>query len=103
MLSSHCIGGGTGAFFSWAPRPYLRRLPGEQGAHTPWGNFLLVQKVTKNTLRGSTPKDPGFWNRVAEGFISPTGSAAGLPTNPGTRPTAPDGRVGTSCASVVSA
>ena len=32
----------------------------EEGAHTPWGNFLLVQKVTKNTLRGFTPKDPKF-------------------------------------------
>ena len=41
----------------------------EEGAHTPWGNFLLVQKVTKNTLRGSTPKDPSFGNRVVEGFI----------------------------------
>ena len=35
-------------------------LPGREGAHTPWGNFLLVQKVTKNTLRGFTPKNPGF-------------------------------------------
>ena len=35
-------------------------LPGREGAHTPWGNFLLVQKVTKNTLRGSAPKDPKF-------------------------------------------
>ena len=41
----------------------------EEGAHTPWGNFLLVQKVTKNTLRGSTPKNPSFGNRVVEGFI----------------------------------
>ena len=35
----------------------------EEGAHTPWGNFLLVQKVTKNTLRGFTPKDPNFWEQ----------------------------------------
>ena len=35
-------------------------LPGRGSAHTPWGNFLLVQKVTKNTLRGFTPKDPKF-------------------------------------------
>ena len=32
----------------------------EEGAHPPGGNFLLVQKVTKNTLRGFTPKDPVF-------------------------------------------
>ena len=32
----------------------------EECSHTPWGNFLLVQKVTKNTLRGFAPKNPGF-------------------------------------------
>ena len=31
-----------------------------EGFHPTGGNFLLVQKVTKNTLRGFTPKDPGF-------------------------------------------
>ena len=35
-------------------------LPGREGADPPGGNFLLVQKVTKNTLRGFTPKNPGF-------------------------------------------
>ena len=47
---------GAGRFFrqSW-------RI--DEGFHPPGGNFLLVQKVTKNTLRGSTPKDPGFWEQ----------------------------------------
>ena len=39
---------------------YFASLAGERSARTPWGNFLLVQKVTKNTLRGFTPKDPKF-------------------------------------------
>ena len=39
---------------------YFGSLAGERSARTPWGNFLLVQKVTKNTLRGFTPKDPKF-------------------------------------------
>ena len=60
-------------------------------AHTPWGNFLLVQKVTKNTLRGYTPKDPRFGNRVVERFILETISVAGLPTKPGTCQTTPAG------------
>ena len=47
---------------------------------------MLVQKVTKNTLRGFTPKDPRFGNRVVEGFISEIMSIAGLPTNLGTLP-----------------
>ena len=39
---------------------YFGSLAGERSARTPWGNFLLVQKVTKNTLRGFAPKNPGF-------------------------------------------
>ena len=42
---------------------YFGSLAGERSARTPWGNFLLVQKVTKNTLRGFTPKDPKFWEQ----------------------------------------
>ena len=41
----------------------------EECSHTPWGNFLLVQKVTKNTLRGSAPKNPSFGIRVVERAI----------------------------------
>ena len=40
--------------------PFCASLPVAEGADPPGGNFLLVQKVTKNTLRGSTPKDPNF-------------------------------------------
>ena len=40
--------------------PISAALPREGSGHTPWGNFLLVQKVTKNTLRGVAPKNPGF-------------------------------------------
>ena len=52
---------------------------------------MLVQKVTKNTLRGSTPKDPKFWNRVVEGVILETMPVEGLPTNLGGFATAPAG------------
>ena len=39
---------------------YFASLAGERSARTPWGNFLLVQKVTKNTLRGCAPKNLKF-------------------------------------------
>ena len=47
---------------------YFGSLAGERSARTPWGNFLLVQKVTKNTLRGFTPKDPKFWEQGRGGY-----------------------------------
>ena len=40
--------------------PFCAGLAEGEGFHPPGGNFLLVQKVTKNTLRGFTPKDPSF-------------------------------------------
>ena len=51
---------GTGATsFCHSRMAISAAMPGGS-AHTPWGNFLLVQKVTKNTLRGFAPKNPGF-------------------------------------------
>ena len=46
--------------FAASRMPNIGSLAEREGAHPPGGNFLLVQKVTKNTLRGSTPKDPKF-------------------------------------------
>ena len=67
-----------------AGQGYTAALPGEAGGHPPGGNFLLVQKVTKNTLRGmklsdliakgrrtvlkiSPPKDPQFYGGTPRG------------------------------------
>ena len=41
----------------------------EEGARPPGAHFFRGEKVGKTPLRGSTPKNPSFWNRVVEGFI----------------------------------
>ena len=73
-------------------------------ARTPGAYFSRAGKVGKRALRGSTPKNPGFW-RSGRGEVSLTSridSRQELPTQalPGSTP---DGHVGASCASVVSA
>ena len=77
--------------FAASRMPNIGSLAEREGAHPPGGNFLLVQKVTKNTLRGFAPKNPSFWNRVVEGFILETISVVGLPTNPRGFATTPAG------------
>ena len=49
--------------FAASRMPNIGSLAEREGAHPPGGNFLLVQKVTKNTLRGFAPKNPGFWEQ----------------------------------------
>ena len=39
----------------------MKRAPWR--AYPPGGNFLPVQKVTKNTFRGSAPQDLVFWEQ----------------------------------------
>ena len=39
----------------------MKRAPWR--THPPGGNFLPVQKVAKNTFRGSAPQDPVFWEQ----------------------------------------
>ena len=55
-------------------------LPKGEGAHPPGGNFLFVQKVTKNTFRGYAPKDPIYGNGVMESTLLPLPLGAGTPT-----------------------
>ena len=66
-------------------------LPEGEGSHPPGAYFSHAGKVGKRALRGSAPKDPNFWNRVVEGFISQTVSVERLPTNLGGFVTAPVG------------
>ena len=79
-----------GALLSWADAGF-GRTAGEGGAHPPGGNFLLVQKVTKNTLRGSAPKDPKFLEQGRGEVYIRNLSIVGLPTNPGTLRSPPAG------------
>ena len=60
-------------------------------------------RQAKAGLGVSPLRIPSFRNRVVEGFILETMSVEGVPTNPGSFSSTPAGRVGTSCASLVSA
>ena len=57
-------------------------LPEGEGAHTPWGNFLLVQKVTKNTLRGVAPKNPKFLEQGRGGGYFTNAIGSGITYEP---------------------